>query len=705
MNTPREIHHLRHLAHLYGIQTTYYDVHHHLQTATVGSLLAVLKSLGTNITSIEDAPDACREKLLDLWRRPLEPVIIAWEGKLPNLRLRLPADKAEISFTASIQHEDDTYRQWRINSADMSTINFCEVSGEKFLVKQCALPGTLRWGYHHLQLELPHQHQESLIISTPVQAYVPPATAENRSWGAFLPLYALHTKRSWGGGDFSDLGEMADWISRLGGKVSATLPLLPAFFGDFLEISPYRPISRLFWNEFFLDIEKVPELADCTTARELLSAAPFQNQIQNLKSLPVVDFQRQMILKQRVLAELANYFFSHESSRVEEYRHFAGENPAAANYAKFLGTMEKRQTTWHSWPEPLREGNLQPGDYDETDFNYHLYTQWLAAQQISETADKIKASGSSLYLDLPLGVHPDGYDTWHQSSSFISDITTGAPPDAVFTRGQNWKFPPLHPANIRENHYQYVIAYLRHNLKHAGILRIDHVMGFHRLFCIPQGMPNHQGVYLRYRPEEFYAILSLESHKHKTMLVGEDLGMVPWYVRPAMNKHSLQRMYILRFELASGHSNKIHPPPADSIASLNTHDMFPFAAFWQGIDIQQRESLGLINAKDAENERKSLDHIRHLLNAFLTNNGWLKQAEENDTLAVLKACLSFLGKSEAHIVLVNLEDLWLETKPQNIPSTDKEYPNWQQRAKYSLEEIKRNPQVISVLQTLNELRK
>ena len=147
------------------------------------------------------------------------------------------------------------------------------------------------------------------------------------------------------------------------------------------------------------------------------------------------------------------------------------------------------------------------------DRRYHLYVQWLAHQQIESVSEKAREKGVQLYLDLPLGVHPDGYDVWRERGAFILDASAGAPPDAVFTRGQEWKFPPLHPERIREQGYRYVIAYLRHHLRQAGILRIDHVMGLHRLFCIPNGMEASQGVYLRYPAEELYAILALESHR------------------------------------------------------------------------------------------------------------------------------------------------------------------------------------------------
>jgi 4-alpha-glucanotransferase len=335
---------------------------------------------------------------------------------------------------------------------------------------------------------------------------------------------------------------------------------------------------------------------------------------------------------------------------------------------------------------------------------YHLYVQWLANQQIERISEKATEKNLRLYLDLPLGVHPDGYDVWRERDAFILDTSAGAPPDAVFTKGQNWAFPLPHPERTREQGYRYVIAYLRHHLKYAGVLRVDHVMGLHRLYCIPNGMEACQGVYLRYKAEELYAILSLESHRNSTVIVGEDLGTVPTYVRRAMRKHALCRMYVVHYELASDPKKGLPPVPRNSVASLNTHDMPPFASFWQGLDIEERLDLGLLDKAGARREKKNFADMKRALITFLQGGGWLQERRENMP-DVLKACLSFLAASQTQIVLLNLEDLWLETRPQNVPSTGTEQPNWRHKARYALEEFCQMPQVVDTLRTINELRK
>jgi 4-alpha-glucanotransferase len=704
MSPTSGIHFLNHLARLYGVQTAYYDVNHCRQQASPESLMAVLQSLGAAVASPRDVQPAWRERRQELWQRPLEPINILWDDEPSLIRLQLPSDIAESPLECHLKLETGEEYDWAWYTADVPAAEIVEVEGIRYVVKHLPLAERLPWGYHRLNLELPGRYEAGLIISAPRRAYSPPAEGRERHWGVFLPLYALHTKKSWGGGDFSDMAELIDWVSGMGGNVVATLPLLATFMDRTDEISPYLPASRLFWNEFYLDINKIPELQKCPSAQAILASSLFQDEIKALCDSRLIDYQGQMTLKRKILEELCRCLFSGESRRLGELRRFAEANPVVENYARFRAVGEKYHAPWRSWPQPLRDGVLEEGNYNEENRRYHLYVQWLARQQMGGVSQKARGRGVRLYLDLPLGVHPDGYDIWREHEAFIPGISAGSPPDIVFTRGQNWDFSPPHPERIRERGYRYTIAYLQHHLRYAGILRIDHVMGLHRLFCIPNGMEASQGVYLHYHAEELYAILALESHRDKAIIVGEDLGTVPPYVRPAMKRHGLHRMYVLHYELTSNQQKSLPPIPRNSVASLNTHDMHPFTAFWQGLDIDDRQELGLLDRKGMEKERIARRDIINVLGAFLRRKGWLKESGSN-TFSALTACFSFLADSRARTVLVNLEDLWLETKPQNVPSTGEEHPNWRRKALHGFEEFCQMPQVVDTLLNINELRK
>ena len=704
MSSPSGIRSLHQLARLYGVQTAYYDVNHHRQQATEESLLAVLRSLGASVADLQDVPSAWRERQQVLWQRLIEPVVVAWNGEPLPVEIRLPLSAADVNLNCHLDLETGEHQRWEWYGADFQVLQTANVEGKPYVVKQLALLNRLPWGYHRLTLGLPGRQEGCVVISCPLKTYTPQAELDNRSWGVFLPLYALRTQGSWVSGDFSDLQTLIAWVAGMGGRMVATLPLLTTFLNGGTELSPYLPASRLLWNEFYLDINKVPELRVCSSAQALLTSSSFQDEIKALQKSPLVDYQRQMALKSEVLRELCRYLFTKASGRLEELHRFADTHPLVEDYARFRAAGEKHRNLWRLWPHPLREGTLTERDYDEENRRYHLYVQWLAHQQVESVTEKAREKGVQLYLDLPLGVHPEGYDVWREREIFIPDTSVGAPPDAVFTKGQNWGFPPLHPERIREQGYRYVVACLRHHLRYAGILRIDHVMSLHRLFCIPKGAEADCGVYVRYRAKELYAILALESHRHKAIIVGEDLGTVPSYVRPAMRKHDLHRMYVVHYEIASDLRKGLLPVSSNSIASLNTHDMPPFAAFWQGLDIEERKRIGLLGKAGVEEEKNRLLSMKKALLTFLYDRGWLHGAED-DIATVLKACLSFLAASQARMVLVNLEDLWLETQPQNVPSTKKEYPNWRRRAQYTFEQFCQLPQVVDTLLTVNELRK
>jgi len=257
----------------------------------------------------------------------------------------------------------------------------------------------------------------------------------------------------------------------------------------------------------------------------------------------------------------------------------------------------------------------------------------------------------------------------------------------VFTTGQRWGSPPLHPAGIRESRYDYARAYLAHHMRSARMLRVDHVMGLHRIYCIPDGATAAQGAYLRYRPEEWYALLSLESHRNKTLIVGEDLGLVPREVHRAMSRHGLGRMFVLYYEMDALAEGRAPSPPHNSLASLNTHDMPTFAAMWTGVDICQHATAGIINSGDVasakEKRRRVVAALAGLLRAKCP---WLQcPAPLAD---VLRCTLRWLGDGNARWVMVNVEDLWLETTQQNLPGVGDAYPSWRHRAAKTMEELR-----------------
>lgn len=695
---------LQQLARLYNVQTVYYDVEHRRKQAFIESLLAVLRALGAPVIALKDVPAALREQKQKLAKRVIEPVTVAWDGSRPVIDVCLPAGFSGADCTGYLETEDKRKREWRWHAGDLPVLDSINVEGVDYAKKQIMLPEGLPQGYHRFSLEVGGKRWETMIISSPTQAYLPDEVIDGRMWGVFIPTYALQTRNTMGSGDYSALGALAKEVAAWGGRNVGTLPLMPVFLDEPFEPSPYTPVSRLLWNEFYIDINKVTEISESPEAQAMLQSASILSDIKELREMPLVDYRRLMAIKRRLLEEGCHLLLAKKPPAFYEFQDFIQTHARIEDYACFRAAMEKQQANWRSWPQKMKDGNLNDADYDEKSKQYHMYAQWQAHRQVEQLTDEAYRRDVTLYFDLPVGTHPEGYDTWRERESFAMGITVGAPPDTVFTRGQNWMFPPLHPVKSRERQYSYFTDYIRHSLRHTGILRIDHVMGMHRLFWIPERMDATHGVYVRYKADELYAILTLESHRNQSIIVGEDLGTVPDYVRPTMSRHGLQRMYIVHYELADNSPASLHIPHRNVVAGMNTHDMPPFAAFCRGLDVENRLELGLLSQKGAQAEKKRNQATKKALTDFLRKEGWLSRDDDSIT-AILNACLAFLSASRARFVLVNLEDLWQETESQNVPSTYDEHPNWRRKARYSLEEFCQLPEVRDTLRIIDNCRK
>jgi 4-alpha-glucanotransferase len=695
---------LNDLARLYNVQTSYFDLNHRRSVFSGECLMGVLKALGAPVNSINDVPAALRERRQSLCRRIIEPVTVIWNGALPEIKICLPQNLADASLSCCLETETGERSEWKINARGLPVLSSTETEEVRYLTRVITLPEPLPWGYHRFSIAAKGCSGETLIISAPQKTYSPPGEKDNREWGAFLPLYALRTAKGWGSGDYTALFKLGEGIAGLGGNITATLPLLPVFLDEPFDPSPYAPVSRLLWNEFYIDIENIPEIENCAAAKSLIQSVDFRKEIEKQRESRTVDYRKIMYLKRQVMTELSKYICGSHSGRLDELNDFINNNPVVEKYARFRAVTDKRHTVWSEWPQRLRDGEIQENDFNKEDMEYHLYAQWTARRQIKALAENSRKHHLKLYFDLPLGVHAGGFDAWQYRDIFAAGATVGAPPDPVFTNGQDWGCPPLHPEKIREQGYRYVIEYLRHHLRYAEMLRIDHVMGMHRLFWIPQGENGSRGVYVRYHADELYAILALESYRCRSVIVGEDLGIVPSYVRPAMASHGLQRMYILYYEILEKASGALKKIPPDTVAALNTHDMAPFAAFWQEKDIDERKGLLLADDKGVQKERKSRRAVKAALTACLHDKKYLKNPFP-DTRDMLKACLAYLGASRAHVVLVNLEDLWLETSAQNMPGVGDKYKSWRNKARYTLEEFLQKEEVIGALKEIDGIRK
>jgi 4-alpha-glucanotransferase len=708
MSKVKTTHQLRELLHHCRVQIGYEDVTHRRRRASVDSLLVLLRSLGVSIDEPSQAGELLQARRRERLERSIEPVVVDWDGRAKPVPLSLPASVSgwidcELEIDCEIHH---CHRKIE----DLSAVLDADDETFEFVTHRFPLPRQLPMGYHTLRITVGERVFESLVISAPRRAFAhgedsaeyDPARPA-REWASFLPLYSLRTERDWGAGDFTALGDLAEWTGKLGGAAVGTLPLLAASLNEPFEPSPYRPVSRQFWNEFYIDVEAIPELHEAASARELVDSSEFRRRLQELRAGDLVDYRETMRLKRQILLQLSKHFFNAKPPRFADFQRFVKGSPEVEHYARFRAAADRRRTIWQQWPSAMHE-RIEQGDFDPDDRDYHLYSQWIAAEQLQSLEQRAAKVGSGLYLDLPVGVDPSGYDVWRHQHLYVAGARAGSPPDPVFTRGQDWGLPPLHPERIREDRYQHLRSVLSAYMNFGRYLRIDHALGWHRLFAIPPGLGPSQGAYIRYRAEEFYAVASLESHRHHCILLAENMGTVPPVVNRTLARRGIGGMWVAPYELEPQRRRALTAPAELSVASLNTHDMPPLAAWWQGDDIADRQSLGLIEDREAAQERADREKATHMLRDWLRTTGTLPLDEEEAEIPAA-ALLRSLAVSPAQLVLINLEDLWLETRPQNVPGTSTERPNWLRKARYSLEEFRRLPHVLDTLEQVDSLRR
>jgi 4-alpha-glucanotransferase len=674
-------HGIRTLARLYGVETTYEGMDGSRNEADEEALALTLRALGAQLGG-GNAREALRARRAEFDMQPIQPVHVAWDGSLRELRVRLRGDGAQ---RVSLELRLDS-GEVMVQQCDALPIPR-RARGGWTATHAVRVDGRLPIGYHAAQLETTGATFETLLIAAPQRAWAPVGT---RGWGIFFPLYAVASRESWGVGDYMDLRRAAQWAGGLGAGFVSTLPLLATFLDAPFEPSPYSPASRLFWSELFIDVTAVPGWAGDGGALEAEIAA--------CRAGDLVDYHRVGALKRRELQRAVARAASTPGVQAA-LNGFAAANPRVDDYARFRAVCDRRREGWQAWPQRLRDGTIHDGDYAPEDFEYHRFAQWQADQQLGAAAGSTGDSAAVLYLDMPLGANPASYDSWRFRDIFGEGVSAGAPPDPLFTGGQDWGFQPPVPQALRATGYCYLVETLRHHLRHARMLRLDHVMSLYRLFWVPRGLDARRGVYVRYPEEELFAVLVLESARHQAVVIGEDLGTVPPAVRRAMAKHGVQRMHVVQFEASPDRDPPVAAPPEPLVASLNTHDMPTFAGFWRGSEIDDQLDLGLIDEDEhrAARERRAL--LRRKLSRMLGAGG------EIDVALARQRLLERLSASEARYVLVTLEDLWLEPEPQNVPGTSDERPNWRRRASRSLDEIMEDAAIGRMLRSIGERRK
>src|SRR5215208_2823820 len=522
-----------------------------------------------------DALRALRRKQKRQWIAPVR-VVRERSRSLRRVRIRVPALHVhEVHWTLTLRTEDGVARSWR-----------GALHGGPGRRHDRGLPVVPPLGYHDLTIELDAEERRwratQRLIVVPSRCAPPEARLHGRrAFGITANLYTVRSERNWGAGDFGDLSTIVEWTAEAGGAFVGVNPL-HALRNEGYDVSPYSPITRLFRNPLYIAVENVPELKHDVWARERIASPELQAELAELREAHMVDYGRVMALRAPVLASLHRTFAARErdgaTTHGRAYRAFVTrEDPQLTQFATFMAIAEREGPDARQWPEPLRDANgaavaaLRQELAERVDF--HRWLQFEIDRQLGRVASDASRAGLTLgvYQDLAVGSAPSGSDVWANPGLFVPDATVGAPPDMYSDEGQNWGLPAINPHVLRETRYDYWVRLLRAGFRHSGALRLDHALGLFRMFWVPIGAPAREGTFVKSCTHDLFGILALESVRHGSLVVGEDLGTVPPEVPKVLQKWGVLGSKVIVFErdFHSGRFREAGDYPRLALATVN----------------------------------------------------------------------------------------------------------------------------------------
>lgn len=668
------------LARRYGVATEYEDWTGRSVPVSESTLIAVLDALGVQAGTEHRREAALAEHDRMYWARALPPTIVIRAGNASSFWVHVThGDPAQVWLRLEDGSTRTGLRQLENHRAPY------DLGGRLIGEASFEMPADLPLGYHELHLQLGGDDVSTAVIVTPA-AVAPPARLGNRrSWGLAVQLYSVRSQRSWGIGDLTDMTDLAVWSAAahaagflLVNPLHAAAPSAP------MEPSPYLPTSRRFVNPIYLRVEAIPEYAYLRRrgrgrkARERLQADADRGEF----------IDRDAAWQAKRAALQAVYRVERSAGRELAYAAYRRrEGRSLDDFATWCALAEEYGNDWHGWPRDLQHpANPEVAAFaaehaDTVDF--HRWLQWQLDDQLTAAQATARQAGMGLGLmhDLAVGVDPDGADAWAMQDVLALGVTAGAPPDEFNQLGQDWSQPPWRPDQLEQQAYRPFRALVNAVLRHAGGVRIDHIIGLFRLWWIPKGAAPTEGTYVRYDHEAMIGIVALEAHRAEAVVVGEDLGTVEPWVRDYLRGRGLFGTSILWFEMDRDGPETGRPLPAECwreycLSAVTTHDLPPTAGYLAGEHVKLRERLGLLTrpaeqelAADRRQQAAWLDELRRV--------GLLDDTHDAPAVdEIVRALHRYLGRSPSRLLALSLADAVGDRRTQNQPGTTDEYPNW-----------------------------
>jgi 4-alpha-glucanotransferase len=532
-------------------------------------------------------------------------------------------------------------------------------------------PADLPHGSYRLQMtDASSFTEEAPLIVAPPRAF---GGDFDRCWLLAVQLYGVRSARNWGIGDFTDLEGLIELAAHLGADGVGLNPLHALFDDRPTDCSPYSPNSRLFLNALYID---VPKLAGVTAGGDTIA---------RLRQGDVVDYAAVAELKWRALrSAFARFKADPESAGQQDFAAFRSARGALlSRFACFEVLRHRFNKPWWEWPEPWRQpdetrcAELRQGP-DRAEVEFVEFVQWTADRQLQACQDLANGLGMKvgLYLDVAVGVQSDGFDAWNEQAAISRHLAVGAPPDPLNTAGQNWGLAGFNAAGLTMKSFEPYREMLRASMRHAGAIRLDHVMGLKRLYLIPHGFAPNEGVYVPMPFEALLAVTASESVAHRCVVIGEDLGTVPQGFRERTADWDIWSYLVMMFERDDrGAFQGIDHYSANALVTFNTHDLSTYSGWRSFGDLKLKRSLGI----DPGESDEARWHALAMLTEALRHNA----IHRDDIYAIAE----FLTRTKSRLLAISLEDLLGVVDQPNIPGTVDEHPNWRRRLPLAIDEI------------------
>ena len=647
------------------------------------------------------------------------------EGESRSITCHFPLNWRCDEVTVYVVTEDGQ----TINDIHIDLLNLKMLPQGKENQAVITIPHDIGYGYHQLILSY-----EPLSVAFTSDVVICPAKCyqafdpENspKAWGVNTQLYGLRSQNNWGIGDFADLSLLLQQVAKGGGDFVGINPIHALFSAQPESASPYSPSSRQWLNWLYVSVCDVLDVQESDIAMEFCRSREFKDRVKALKQTDWVDYQRVAELKQTVLSFAFTAFqiqhLGKNTTRAQMFLDFVLEGgESLQRYAEFNALhdwyVKTQNTTCWGWPvfhsshQTSQTAEVRQLIQDEKErVDFHLYLQWLAHTQLKSVQDTAEQLGMriGLYQDLAVGVGDSGSETWgNENDTFVMSMSIGAPPDALAPQGQNWGLPPWNPLTLKNDHYQRWIDLLRANMRHCGALRVDHILGLLRQWWIPKGKASEAGVYIHFPFDILLDLLALESHRHRCIVIGEDLGTVPEGFTQTLHHRGIFSYQVFFFEQAAdgGFYSPYHYP-RQALTTLATHDMPTVCGYWQCRDIEMGCNFGWYDTSD-----KLMSQRKYNQQQILDSLAWhgyvhppIKASESRISNALNRDLHFHIAAGNSALVSVQLEDWLAMTEPVNVPSTTDEYPNWRRKLSQPLESIFTEPHIQQLMHRLTELR-